>query len=92
MKRLLLIAGLLASTAALCEDSFPIFEIKPTEPTIYTFMEVLVKDRDGNPQNEKFFVGDLPSAGNTVEMVFVGTTETGAMKFQLRTKRWWWPF
>ena len=54
----------------------------------YTFMEVCVKDRDGNPANEKFFVGVLPAEGQAVEIVFVGMSSVnpGGMRFQLRTK------
>jgi len=58
----------------------------PTEPVDFTFMEVHVIDR-GATANERFFIGDLPHAGDAVEMVYVGSRDDGAMRFQLRTKK-----
>lgn len=52
----------------------------------YTFMQVHVNGEDGKTANEKFFVSRLPEIGEPVEMVFVGVSEEGGMKFQLRTK------
>jgi hypothetical protein len=41
---------------------------------------------EGVTANEKFFIGPLPSVGQAVEMVYVGSEDDGAMNFQLRTK------
>lgn len=53
----------------------------------YTFMEVGVKDASGNPADEEFFLGPLPTEGQAVEMVYVGRdVESGNMRFQLRVR------
>lgn len=57
------------------------YTFKPT----YTFMEVGVKNENGERNDEKFFVGRLPREGETVEMVYVGRNATsGDLRFQLR--------
>jgi hypothetical protein len=60
--------------------------IVSTDPT-YSFMTVKVTDH-GQLANEKFFLGRLPTAGETVDMVYVGEDERdpGSMRFQLRVR------
>jgi hypothetical protein len=62
----------------------PIIGIDPVA-TDFVFMEIHVIDHD-KTNNQKFFIGPLPHHGDAVEMIYTGDEESGAMKFQLRTK------
>lgn len=54
-----------------------------TDEFTYTELHVI---QEGKTANEKFFEGPLPEVGQAVEMVYIGSRENGAMRFQLRTK------
>lgn len=73
---------------AVTPTEFPLFEVDEhglnTEME-WTFMEVHVMNH-GKTDNEKFFIGPLPEVGDAVEMVYIGSRESGAMRFMLRTK------
>lgn len=60
--------------------------VDPEDKCTYTYHSVHVIGNDGKPANDKFFVGRLPQVGEAVEMVYVGDTDDGAMRFQLRVK------
>lgn len=88
MKKMLLIFAVLFSSIALADD-VPLFMVDGkginTEQD-WTFMEVHVLNHDKSA-NEKFFIGPLPEIGQAVEMVYVGSRESGSMRFMLRTKK-----
>lgn len=52
----------------------------------WTAVLVSAIDEYGKRCPEKFFEGRLPVVGEAVEMVFVGYTENGDMRFQYRVK------
>lgn len=57
-----------------------------TDKNSYTFCEMIVRNPEGEIDNSKFFEGPLPKVGQAVEMVYVGDSDEGALRFQLRTK------
>lgn len=56
------------------------------ETVNYIYHEILVRNGRGEIDNSKFFEGPLPKVGQAVEMFYIGDSEEGAMRFQLRTK------
>lgn len=66
--------------------TFPLLNNEQTTDFEFTFMTLHAIDH-GVTVNDKFFLGRLPSDGETVEMVYIGSETDGSMKFQLRVKQ-----
>lgn len=90
MKKYIIILTILSNSAI--AEELPVFKVdeKGINNTVgitdFTFMEVKVMNK-GKLTNDKFFIGPLPEVGQSVEMVYVGSREDGAMRFQLKVKQ-----